>query len=160
MITVVGIDPGLAATGIGVVTGKYMQVDTFAYGAISTSKDELIAHRLNHIYANIWKILKKKQPILMVVEDVYSLNKYPKSGITLGKVSGVILLAGHRLQIPVLEIPVRMAKQILTGNGNSSKEQLEVAVRHRLNAPGPIRPFHASDALGLAIIGLFRYVEK
>ena len=160
MITVVGIDPGLAATGIGVVTGECMQIDTFAYGAISTSKDYLITHRLDHIYTNIWKILEKNRPTLMVVEDVYSLNKYPRSGIILGKVSGVILLAGHRFQIPVMEIPVRMAKQILTGSGSSSKKQLEVAVRHRLKAPGPIRPFHASDALGLAIIGLFRYVEK
>ena len=160
MITVLGIDPGLAATGIGVVSGIGMQIDTFAYGFVSTSKDQLFIQRLNHIYTNIQEILEKNRPTLMVVEDVFSLDKYPKSGITLGKVSGVILLAGYRFKIPVMEIPVRSAKQILTGNGNSSKEQLEAAVRHRLNAPGPIRPFHASDALGLAMIGLFRYVEK
>jgi crossover junction endodeoxyribonuclease RuvC len=160
MITVLGIDPGLAATGIGVVSGRGMQIETFAYGFVSTSKDQLIIQRLNHIYTNIQEVLEKNRPTLMVVEDVFSLDKYPKSGITLGKVSGVILLAGYRFKIPVMEIPVRLAKQILTGNGNSSKEQLEAAVRHRLNAPSPIRPFHASDALGLAMIGLFRYAEK
>lgn len=158
MITVVGIDPGLAATGIGVVKGVGMKVETFAYGAVSTSKDLPLADRLDHIYTNLMDFLKENRPTLMVVEDVFSLDKYPKSGITLGKVSGVILLAGHHYRVPVAEVPVRQAKQILTGNGRASKEQLEIAVRRRLNAPHPIRPFHASDALGLAMIGLFRYI--
>lgn len=157
MITVVGIDPGLAATGIGLVRGMGMKIDSFAYGTVTTAKDLPITKRLNHIYTELWELLKENSPELMVVEDVFSLDKYPKSGINLGKVSGVILLAGHRFEIPVLELPVRQAKQILTGNGRASKEQLEFAVRHRLNAPNPIRPFHSSDALGLALIGLFRY---
>jgi crossover junction endodeoxyribonuclease RuvC len=93
----------------------------------------------------------------MVVEDVFSLNNYPTSGILLGKVSGVILLAGHQAGIPVMEIPVREAKKILTGNGKASKEQLEKAVRQKLNLEKPIRPFHASDAMGLALIGLYRF---
>jgi crossover junction endodeoxyribonuclease RuvC len=93
----------------------------------------------------------------MVVEDVFSLNNYPTSGILLGKVSGVILLAGFQAGIPVAEVAVREAKKILTGNGRASKEQLEKAVRRQLNLKNPIRPFHASDALGLAMIGLFRY---
>ncbi|MCP4689680.1 MAG: crossover junction endodeoxyribonuclease RuvC, partial [Desulfobacterales bacterium] len=57
----------------------------------------------------------------------------------------------------VVEVPVREAKQVLTGNGNADKNQLERAVRDRLNAPAPIRPNHASDALGLALIGLYRF---
>ena len=96
----------------------------------------------------------------MVIEDVFSLQKYPKSGITLGKVTGVILLAGYQVDVPVTEVPVREAKQVLTGNGNASKIQLERAVRHLLNLPDPIRPYHASDALGLALIGLFRYQDS
>jgi crossover junction endodeoxyribonuclease RuvC len=70
------------------------------------------------------------------------------------------MIAGFRLQIPVIEIPVREAKQVLTGNGNASKEQLEKAVRHTLGAQKQIRPFHASDAIGLALIGLYRYHDK
>jgi len=158
MMTVMGIDPGLAATGIGVVAGSGLNVSSFAFGAITTTKDLPMALRLDQIYRQLKQTLAENQPKLMVVEDVFSLDKYPKSGITLGKVCGIILLAGHRCGVPVLEIPVRQAKQILTGNGKASKEQLEVAVRHRLNSPCPIRPFHASDALGLALIGLFRYL--
>ena len=93
----------------------------------------------------------------MIVEDVFFLSRYPISGITLGKVSGVLLLAGYQANMPVMEIPVREAKKVLTGNGNASKTQLEMAVRRILNRKEPIFPDHASDALGLSLIGFYRY---
>lgn len=95
----------------------------------------------------------------MVVEDMFSLKQYPKSGITLGKVAGVILLAASQKRLPVMEIPVREAKRVLTGNGAAGKAQLERSVRRLLSINDPIRPFHASDALALAIIGLYRYAD-
>ena len=95
----------------------------------------------------------------MVVEDVFSLAKYPKSGIGLGQVAGVVMLAGCRAGVSSIEIPVREAKKVLTGNGSASKIQLEESVRHRLNHKTPIRPYHASDAVGLALIGYYRYNE-
>ncbi len=96
----------------------------------------------------------------MVVEDVFFLKKYPKSGIILGKVAGVILLAGCQFGLPVIEIPVREAKKILTGNGNATKIQLEQAVRYSLMHPEAITPHHASDAIALALIGLFRFQKN
>ncbi len=155
----IGIDPGLAATGLGLVSGNGRKVQDYAYGVINTDPKEPIASRLEKIYSRIHGFLKDEKPDMVVVEDVYSLEKYPKSGIILGKVSGVILLAAEQAAVPVKEIPVREAKQVLTGNGNADKEQLEKSVRQTLGCPGPIRPFHASDALGLAIIGLFRYAH-
>jgi crossover junction endodeoxyribonuclease RuvC len=124
---------------------------------IHTTKDFSLPDRLHQIFTKLSDTLKSEKPDLMVVEDVFSLNNYPTSGILLGKVSGVILLAGHQAGIPVMEIPVREAKKILTGNGKASKEQLEKAVRQKLNLEKPIRPFHASDAMGLALIGLYRF---
>jgi crossover junction endodeoxyribonuclease RuvC len=153
---VLGIDPGLAETGIGIVRGSDLQVDGFAYGSIATSRQWAPSRRLETIYTKLRRVLEKEMPDLMVVEDVFSLEKYPKSGILLGKVTGVILLAGCHINVPIKEIPVREAKQVLTGNGNASKSQLEKAVRHVLKLKDPIRPFHAADALGLALIGLFR----
>jgi crossover junction endodeoxyribonuclease RuvC len=153
---VLGIDPGLAETGIGIVRGNNLRVDGFAFGSIATSKEWTQARRLETIYTKLREVLQKELPDLMVVEDVFSLEKYPKSGILLGKVTGVILLAGCHIDVPIKEIPVREAKQVLTGNGNASKGQLEKAVRHVLKLKDPIRPFHAADALGLALIGLFR----
>ena len=157
MIKTIGIDPGLAGTGVGIVKGIGFKVDGFFYCNISTSKKDTLPNRLNHIYTHLSEILKREQPDCMIIEDAFSLPDYPKSGILLGKVAGVILLAGAQVGIPVAEVSVREAKQILTGNGNASKQQFEKVVRHLLNLQNPIRPYHASDAIGMALIGLFRY---
>jgi crossover junction endodeoxyribonuclease RuvC len=157
MITVIGIDPGLSATGVGIVRGAGLNVDGFSFGSIQTSKNLPLPSRLNQIFSNLVGVLKDEKPDLMVVEDVFSIEKFPNAGITLGKVTGVVLLAGCRLEIPVVEISVRESKQILTGNGNATKAQLEMAVRSLLNLTAPIRPYHASDAIGLALVGLFRH---
>jgi len=156
MMKIIGIDPGLAATGVGIVIGTGLKVDGFSFDTINTSNNIPLPNRLDQIYSKLLSFLKDEKPDLMVVEDVFSLPKYPKSGITLGQVTGIILLAGCQVNVPVTEVPVREAKQVLTGNGNASKIQLEKAVRNLLNLTTPIRPFHASDAIGLALIGLFR----
>lgn len=157
MVKIIGIDPGLAETGVGLVKGSGVNIYGYSFGHIHTDKEIPLPKRLEHIFSRILKVLQDEKPDLMVVEDIFSLNKYPKSGITLGKVTGVILLAGCQVQVPVIEVPVREAKQVLTGNGNAAKTQLEKSVRNILNLSSPIRPFHSSDALALAIIGLFRY---
>ena len=157
MITVIGIDPGLSATGVGIVRGTGLNIDGFSFGSIQTSKNLPLPNRLNQIFSDLFKVLKDEKPDLMVVEDVFSIEKFPNAGITLGKVTGVILLAGCRMEIPVVEISVRESKQVLTGNGNATKAQLEMAVRSLLKLKAPIRPYHASDAIGLGLVGLFRY---
>ena len=159
VLKLIGIDPGLAATGIGVVTGHGLKVTDYAYGVIRTEQKVPTAARLDKIYSRLNELFKIEKPDLIVVEDIFSLDKYPRSGITLGKVCGVILLAAHHVNTDVIEIPVREAKQVLTGNGNAGKDQLEKAVRQALGCQDPIRPNHASDALGLALIGLFRYAR-
>jgi crossover junction endodeoxyribonuclease RuvC len=147
----------MATTGIGVVTGNHHTVETYAYTVVETDKTQTVASRLEKIYTRLDKLFHDEKPDLVVVEDIFSVPKFPQSGIVLGKVSGVVLLAGHLSGVPVIEIPVREAKQVLSGNGSASKAQLEKAVRHLVGCPEPIRPDHASDALGLALIGLFRY---
>ncbi len=160
MIKVIGIDPGLASTGIGIVKGKGPRIDVYSFGSIQTSRDLSLPNRLDHIFSKITCLLKEENPDLMVVEDTFSLGKNPKQGLTLGKVAGVVLLSGFKAAIPIAEVSVREAKQILTGNGNANKDQLEKAVRHLLKLNTPIRPYHASDAMGLAIIGMYRYGSK
>ena len=156
MIKVVGVDPGLAATGVAVVKGAGLSIESYSYGVITTSARLRLQDRLNHIYTKLSSLINDEIPDFIVVEDVFSLDKYPKSGIALGKVTGVILLAGCRLNIPVMEISVREAKRVLTGSGSAGKQQLEESVRRRLNHLVRIKPYHASDALALAMIGLFR----
>ncbi|MCU0613635.1 MAG: crossover junction endodeoxyribonuclease RuvC [Desulfobacterales bacterium] len=156
MEKIIGIDPGLATTGIGIVTGSAFKVTGYAYCSIRTPKNMLLPLRLDRIFSEVLSVLQFEKPDLIVLEDIFSLKEYPQSGITLGKVAGVILLAGCRALVPVAEISVREAKQVLTGNGKADKAHLERAVRNQLGAAVPIRPDHASDALALALIGLYR----
>ena len=160
MVKIIGIDPGLAATGIGIVSGLGSRIDSYSFGSIHTSKNTSLPSRLDKIYSKLLHLLKSENPDLMVIEDVYSLNRYPKSGIVLGQVVGVVQLAGFQATVPSVEVAVREAKQILTGNGNADKKQLEKAVRHKLNHKITIKPVHASDAMGLALIGLYRYQDS
>jgi Holliday junction resolvasome RuvABC endonuclease subunit len=78
-----------------------LKVHGYAYGTISTSKQEPAACRLEQIYTKISQVLADEKPDFMVLEDVFSLEKYPKSGIVLGKVCGVVLLAGTQVRCPL-----------------------------------------------------------
>jgi crossover junction endodeoxyribonuclease RuvC len=159
MTKIMGIDPGLAATGIGIVRGLGLKVAGYSFGCITTSSAFALPERLDRIFSKLFHLFSEEAPDVVVVEDVFSLREHPKSGISLGQVSGVVMVAASRAGVRCTAIPVREAKQVLTGNGNASKLQLESAVRRHLNHPAPIRPYHAADALGLALIGLFRCEE-
>ncbi|MCK5836994.1 MAG: crossover junction endodeoxyribonuclease RuvC [Desulfobacula sp.] len=160
MIKILGIDPGLAGTGIGVVQGDSRDITGYSFGSIATESKASTPSRLNIIYSKIMDFLRDQEPDFVVIEDIYSLEKYPGSGIMLGKVSGVLLLAAFRAGVSVEEIPVREVKKIISGNGSADKFQVERAVRNILNHGEPIRPFHASDALGLALTGYYRYKRR
>ncbi len=153
---VLGIDPGMASTGVAIINGTKTRVMGYSFGTITTSPKAPDSERLIKIYDEIRAITTSECPDLMVVEDIFSLGKYPKSGILLGKVTGAIIVAGCHSHIPVREVAVREVKKILTGNGAADKNQLERSVRQHLGRSDPVRPSHASDALALAIIGLYR----
>jgi crossover junction endodeoxyribonuclease RuvC len=157
MIKILGIDPGLAGTGIGVVQGDSRNITGYSFGSIATDSKASTPSRLNIIYSKIMDLLSDQEPDFVVIEDIYSLEKYPGSGIMLGKVSGVLLLAVFRAGVSVEEIAVREVKKVISGNGSADKFQVERSVRNLLKHPDPIRPFHASDALGLALTGYYRY---
>lgn len=157
MIRVVGIDPGLADTGVGVVTGSTVTVTGYAFGSIKTDKDEPVHRRLDTIFSKVSDFIQSQSPDLVIIEDIYSLEKYPGSGIMLGKVSGVLLLAACRAGTSVAEVSVRETKKVVCASGNADKYQVERSVRNILQHGEKIRPFHASDALALALVGFFRY---
>ena len=160
MIKILGVDPGLAATGVGLVRGRGLDVQGYSFGCITTPRSVPLPERLDRIFSQLLQLLSNETPDLVVVEDVFSLKEYPKSGISLGQVSGAVMVAASQAGVRCTTIPVREAKKVLTGNGNASTVQLERAVRRHLKHAEPIRPDHASDALGLAIIGLFRSARR
>ena len=160
MIKIVGIDPGLAGTCIGVVQGDVPDIGGYSFGSIATDPTSSTPCRLNIIYSKITDFLNDQKPDLVVIEDIFSLEKYPGSGIMLGKVAGVLLVAAFRAGVQVEEISVREVKKIITGSGSADKLQVENSVRNLLKHGEPIRPFHASDALGLALAGYYRYGKR
>jgi holliday junction DNA helicase RuvA len=115
-IKVVGIDPGLAATGIGIVSGSSRRISDFAFGVVKTFPRDLPAFRLEKIYTRLCTLFSEESPDLLVIEDVFSLEKYPRAAISLGQVCGVVLLASRYADLTVMHISVREAKQVLTGN--------------------------------------------
>ncbi len=157
MIKIAGIDPGLAGTGVGIIRGEGGTVDGYSFGSIQTEKSDPIQYRLNTIFSKVYDFLLDEKPDLVIIEDIYSLEKYPGSGIMLGKVSGVILVAAFRSGVRIAQVSVREAKQVVSGNGNADKYQVERSVRDILGHVDAIRPYHASDALALALTGFFRY---
>ena len=75
MITIIGIDPGLAATGVGIVRGNGSRIEGYSFGSINTSKNKSLPNRLDHIFSELLQILEQENPDYMVVEDVFSLPK-------------------------------------------------------------------------------------
>ncbi|MEW5736918.1 MAG: crossover junction endodeoxyribonuclease RuvC [Thermodesulfobacteriota bacterium] len=153
---VMGVDPGLANTGVALVSGAPGRVASYGFSTIRTSEKHALSHRLFQIFSEVNKLLAESRPDLVVVEAAFSAPLYPRSGISLGMATGAILTACGGSAVACREVAVRDVKRTLTGNGAASKEQLERAVRGLLNHDGPIKPAHASDALALALLGLFR----
>ncbi|MFH1154981.1 MAG: crossover junction endodeoxyribonuclease RuvC [Pseudomonadota bacterium] len=160
MITIIGIDPGLSGTGIGLVRGEDAHVQSYSFGSIKTSAGDSIGQRLDRIYAQSLEFMMQEKPDMVVLEDIFSLEKFPGSGILLGKVTGVLLLAAFRSGASVREISVREAKKVVSGSGSADKYQVERSVRELLGHERAIRPFHASDALALALTGFYRLSKQ
>ena len=154
-----GIDPGLAATGYGVVESDGRKAAIVDFGCIRTSPGRETPDRLEAIYTALMSVIRQWQPEGMAVEEAFSLPRAPKAAMTLGEVRGVILLAGVQAGLRTMQLSPREVKQALTGSGAADKEQMERALRHLTGWVDAIRPNHASDALAIALVGASRLHE-
>lgn len=156
-MVVAGIDPGLAATGYGVVTriGRELQCQDF--GCIRTSAKVDAAERLRAIYDTLCGVFVQWRPELVVIEEAFAKDAAPKAAISIGQVCGVILLAACQSGCSVNWISARAAKQAITGAGSADKAQVEKSLRRLLGVSDEIRPDHAADAVGLAYVGALRW---
>ena len=155
-IKAIGIDPGLATTGFAIVETLERRGRACHWGNIKTSSDLPFSERLNIIYTQLSEIISHWHPQLLVMEDVYVLNKYPKAAIQLGAVRGVIYLVAQHKKIDACEMKPTEVKSALTGNGRASKQQVEKTTQKILDIKDTIKSNHATDALALAITGLSR----
>ena len=151
-----GVDPGLAMTGFGVVETLSRGGRACDWGAIRTDAGYPISLRLKCIYDELMGLLEKWRPNLLVLEEVFVLKEFPKAALQLGEVRGVIHLAAQEMDIPVMEVRPTEVKSALTGSGRAGKSQVKKAIRQILKIENPLNSSHAGDALALALTGLSR----
>lgn len=148
---ILGIDPGTARTGWGVVdtaTGRdFRAVD---YGCVVTSKDLTLSVRLVEIHMAVSSILDKYQPDVFAVEQVF-FAKNAKSAIDVGHARGVCLLAAATKNVPLEEVTPLQVKSMVVGYGNATKEQVGKMVTSLLGLAKVPRPDDVCDALGVAV---------
>jgi crossover junction endodeoxyribonuclease RuvC len=149
-VRVIGIDPGTAIVGYGIIDyidKKYKVID---YGCIYTSKDLPMEKRLAIIYSELDKIIKKNSPTNMAVEDLFYF-KNAKTVISVGQARGVILLCGEQNNIPQVSFTPLQIKMGITGYGRAEKKQIQLMVQRLLGLREIPKPDDAADALAIAI---------
>ena len=156
LVKAIGIDPGLAMTGYGIVETLARGGRACDWGTIRTESHSPTPLRLKIIYDGIKRLLEQWKPGLLVVEEVFVLQQFPQAAIRLGEVRGVICLAAQEVDLPILEVKPTEVKSALTGSGRADKKQLERTIRQLLKIEGAIGSSHAGDALALALTGLSR----
>ncbi len=149
-MTILGIDPGLAQTGYGVIRVKEGRIAHVAHDIISTDSNEIIGNRLGTIFAGIKKAVRLHQPDYAAIESLF-FAKNASSAIPVAQARGVALLALAQAGIDTREYSPLQIKQALTGNGRAEKAQVQELVRFLLSLSDPPTPDHASDALAAAI---------
>ncbi|MEW6066986.1 MAG: crossover junction endodeoxyribonuclease RuvC [Nitrospirota bacterium] len=152
---ILGIDPGLANTGFGAIRYDKATPSLLKCGYIKTSPREHISNRLFQIHSDINNLIHALQPDLIAIENVFSLVRYPKAGILLGGVLGIIYLSVFRNNIPMVEITPKEVKNSLVGHGGADKYQVKETIKKLLKITD-VKSFHASDALAIALTAFYR----
>jgi len=152
---ILGVDPGLRATGFAVVEGGVRGVRLIEHGVIQTADGAPLACRLQEIHAALSRVLIRTRPAQMAVEDIYAAQRFPRTAILMGHVRGVVCLAAAEEGVEVSPLPPAAIKQAVSGFGGASKSQVQRSVRHLLRVPGAISP-HAADAMAMALTALSR----
>ena len=147
---VLGVDPGLAKMGWGVIDGAGPSFRCIAYGSLRTSGEEPHADRLRRIYDELVRVIALHRPGVMAVEEVFQ-GRNAKSALLAGEGRGACILAGANAGLPVVEVAASVAKLGVTGSGRASKPQVQAMVRRILGLAEPPRPVDAADALAVAL---------
>lgn len=146
-----GIDPGLTATGWGVVSLDGQRLVHHAHGVIKTTPRQSDPHRLNLLGDGLFGVIAEFAPDAAAIEDIF-MNNNARSALRLGMARGVAIYATARHQLPLTEISARAVKQAVVGSGSADKEQIAYMVSRILAIT--ITAGDSADALAIAISGL------
>ncbi len=149
---VLGIDPGTATTGFGVVEQTSRTLTFIDAGVIQTSKESLMPDRLETIFAELTELVLQHRPDFMAVEQLFFARNVT-TAMTVGQARGVILLVAAKQHVPVREFTPLQVKMAVTGYGQAKKDQVQQMVKNILKLKVIPRPDDAADALAVAIAG-------
>lgn len=147
---VLGIDPGTAATGYGVLERNGARLRAIDFGCLGTDPTATPAERLLAIHAGIGELIETHRPALVAVERLF-FNRNVQTALSVGQARGVILLAAAQHGIPVHEYTPNEVKVAVTGYGRAPKDQVQRMVQLVLGLPSLPHPDDAADALAVAI---------
>lgn len=147
---VLGIDPGTARTGYGLVVRQGSQLHMLDYGCIETTNDRPLHERLLLIHAALVDLIETHQPKAFGVERLF-FNKNVQTAFAVGQARGVVLLSAAQHGLPVFEFGPHEVKMAVTGYGRAPKEQVQRMVQLVLDMPQLPRPDDAADALAVAV---------
>ena len=148
---ILGIDPGLKATGYGVIEEINGRLKVLEAGTITPNPRRSIPERLIKIHTDLCELIDLYAPRVLVLEKLYTHHDHPPTASVLGHVRGVICLAGQQKGLCFEEYSVKRIRKAVVGNGNASKPQVRRIVCHRLGIPEDRLTLDASDALALAL---------
>lgn len=151
---ILGIDPGIAIVGYGVLELIGNRYRLLEYGSIQTSADQTTDERLEIIYRELVELIKQYEPEEVAFEKLFH-EKNTKTFINVAQARGVEILACKNEGLRIYEYTPLQVKQALTGYGRATKHQMQESVRRILNLEGIPKPDDAADALAIAICHSF-----
>lgn len=149
-MTILGIDPGLAKTGWGVITAGERRCSSLGFGVISTSSERILEERIFSISSQVYQLIKQFNPQAVCIEDVY-FAKNISSALPVAKVIGAVIAVTFGEKLPCRVFTPLQIKTSVTGMGRAEKLQVQEMVRLILGLSEVPSPDHAADALAAAI---------
>ena len=150
MVIVLGIDPGTAHTGYGVVLSRGPRLAALDGGVIGTGPDEALERRLARIHAQVCELIAGHRPNAVAVEDVF-FGQNARTAFAVGQARGVVMLSAGMAGVPCYSYTPQAVKQAVCGSGRAEKDQVQRMVGTLLSLPSPPEPDHAADAFAVAI---------
>lgn len=149
-VIILGIDPGIAIVGWGVIESNKGSLKAIDYGAIRTDSGLAVEDRLAIIHRELYEIIDKFKPDCMSIEELF-WNTNQKTGIIVAEARGVIICLARRMGLKIHEYTPLQAKMAITGYGRADKKQMEVMVTTLLKLKEVPKPDDTADALAIAI---------
>jgi crossover junction endodeoxyribonuclease RuvC len=125
-------------------------------GVVSTAAELSLDARVQLIYDGVDRVLRTYAPALLVLEDLYTEYRFPRTALLMAHARGVICLAARQRAVTVLALAPAEVKRAIAANGAASKAQIQTGVQRLLGLAAAPRPSHVADALALALTGLSR----